>query len=69
MRDLYVGDFHNPEAEKESWEEYIRRKQKEEESQMSSTTKLFLITVFFATMYFMYSYLVNKENAGIKSDI
>ncbi len=35
MRELYIGDFHNPEAEKESWEDYVKRKQKEEEGQMS----------------------------------
>lgn len=35
MRDLYIGDFYNPDEEKESWEDYIKRKKKEEEGQMS----------------------------------
>jgi len=32
MKQLYIGDFYNPEEEKESWEDYIKRKQKEEEN-------------------------------------
>ena len=32
MKDLYVGDFHNPEEDKESWEEYIKRKKREEDA-------------------------------------
>ena len=30
MLNLYIGDFYNPDAEKESWEDYVRRKQREE---------------------------------------
>jgi cytochrome b involved in lipid metabolism len=26
MKELYIGDFYNPDAEKESWEDYVRRK-------------------------------------------
>ena len=26
MIDLYIGDFYNPDADGESWEEYVRRK-------------------------------------------
>ena len=26
MKTFYIGDFYNPEDEKESWEEYIKRK-------------------------------------------
>jgi cytochrome b involved in lipid metabolism len=26
MKDLYIGDFYNPEEEKESWEDYVKRK-------------------------------------------
>lgn len=26
MRQFYIGDFYNPEEEKESWEDYIVRK-------------------------------------------
>jgi hypothetical protein len=66
MRDLYVGDFHNPEAEKESWEDYIRRKQKEEEAQMSPTVKILLIGLFVTVFYFIYEYL-SQEHQGIKT--
>lgn len=34
MKEFYIGDFANPE-DKESWEEYIGRKKKEEEESMS----------------------------------
>ena len=26
MKELYIGDFDNPDADGESWEDYIRRK-------------------------------------------
>ena len=35
MKEFYIGDFYNPEEEKEDWETYVRRKKLEEESQMS----------------------------------
>ena len=35
MLELYIGDFHNPENEKESWEEYVKRREREQEGQMS----------------------------------
>lgn len=57
MRDMYIGDFHNPEEEKESWEDYVKRKQKEEESSMSTNAKLILIAIFVSVLYFIYGYL------------
>jgi hypothetical protein len=30
MRKMYIGDFFNPEEAKESWEDYTKRKQREE---------------------------------------
>jgi hypothetical protein len=30
MKDMYIGDFYNPEEEKESWNDYIKRKEREE---------------------------------------
>jgi cytochrome b involved in lipid metabolism len=32
MEGLYIGDFQNPDDNKESWEDYVRRKQREEEA-------------------------------------
>ena len=35
MRELYIGDFHNPDHESESWEEYVKRREREQAGQMS----------------------------------
>ena len=35
MLHLYIGDFYNPDADGESWEDYVRRKQREEQAQMN----------------------------------
>jgi hypothetical protein len=57
MLDMYVGDFHNPDAEKESWDNYIKRKEMEEANAMSSTTKLILFAIFVISMNLLYQYL------------
>lgn len=62
MKDLYIGDFYNPEEEKESWEEYIKRKKREEESQMSPMQKLLLIGVAILIFAYMYNYLTNTDH-------
>jgi hypothetical protein len=36
MHEFYIGNFSNPNEDDESWEEYVRRKQREEEGKMSS---------------------------------
>ncbi len=36
MRGMYLGDFINPEDQKESWEDYTKRKQREEEGQLAA---------------------------------
>ena len=61
MRDLYIGDFYNPEAEKESWEDYVRRKQREEQNEMSPMLKLFLVGMFITAFYYIYNFLVEND--------
>ena len=67
MKDLYIGDFYNPEADKESWEDYVKRKQKEEEGAMSPTLKFFLIAIFVMTVTLMYNYLMVTDE--VKKDL
>ena len=57
MKELYIGDFDNPDADGESWEDYIKRKQKEEENQLSFGQKAILLVVFVVIVSFLYSYL------------
>ena len=57
MKQFYIGDFYNPEDEKESWEEYIKRKQKEEENKMSPYLKIFFACIFFIALTFLYQQL------------
>jgi hypothetical protein len=57
MKDLYVGDFYNPENDKESWEDYIKRKKKEEDAQMPPMQKLILIGIIVIAFAFAYNYL------------
>ena len=63
MRELYIGDFYNPDAEKESWEDYVTRKKKEEEGQMSTFQRLILIGIFVVAFTFLYNYIVNVPDA------
>lgn len=55
MKDMYIGDFYNPEDEKESWEDYIRRKQREEDAKMSPMVKTLLICLFIFALSVAYS--------------
>ena len=57
MRKLYIGDFYNPEEAKESWEDYTKRKQGEEQGQLSIVQKLILVALFFTVFFYLYSYL------------
>lgn len=59
MKQFYIGDFYNPEDEKESWEDYIKRKQKEEEAQMSPYLKMFLACVFLFALSYLYTHLTS----------
>ena len=62
MLELYIGDFYNPDADGEPWEDYVRRKQKEEESQLSFNQKAILLGVFVVVASFLYSYIVNSPD-------
>lgn len=60
MKDLYIGDFKNPGDDKESWEEYMKRKQREEENQLSLTQKLVLVGLFIVVFTYLYNYLTGN---------
>ncbi len=62
MKQYYIGDFVNPEEEKESWEEYVKRKQREEENQMSTPMKLVLLAIILFALSFLYNYLTEEGN-------
>ena len=64
MKDLYIGDFVDPDDNKESWEDYVRRKQKEEEGQLSTIQKLVLIGIFVVTFSYLYNYLTGGNAAA-----
>jgi cytochrome b involved in lipid metabolism len=57
MKGFYIGDFYNPEDEKESWEDYIARKQKEEDNKMSPYLKIFLACIFLFAFSYLYQHL------------
>jgi hypothetical protein len=57
MRELYIGDFKDPDAGDESWDQYIKRKEKEDASKMSNTQRLILIAIFGAVVFYLYQYL------------
>ena len=61
MKDFYIGDFYNPEDEKESWESYIKRKQREEENQMSPLVKSLLIALFIVSFSYLYNQLAGQQ--------
>jgi len=65
MKEFYIGDFYNPEEEKESWEDYIKRKQKEEEAATSLNTKGILFAIFIAAAYGCYYYLNLNPETGV----
>ena len=58
MKEFYIGDFYNPEEEKEDWETYVRRKKLEEESQMSPTFKFALLVIFVIGFSYLYNFLI-----------
>jgi cytochrome b involved in lipid metabolism len=57
MRKMYVGDFYNPDEAKESWEDYTKRKQLEEQGQLSIVQKLVLVGLFLTVFFYLYTYL------------
>ena len=57
MKQFYIGDFFNPEDEKESWEEYIKRKDREEKEKMSPMLKTFLTCAVLFIIAYLYQTL------------
>eukprot|EP00347_Sterkiella_histriomuscorum_P023894 403333018 len=60
LDDLCIGEFKNPDDDQEPWEDYIRRKQKEEEAQLSTWQKLVLVGLFIITFSYLYNYLTGQ---------
>ena len=54
MEDLYIGDFYNPDEDKESWEEYVRRIEAAEANKMSTNLKIVIILLFVGVVYGLY---------------
>lgn len=46
MKDLYIGDFVNPEDEKEPWEEYLKRRSREEKAEEENKQRMIMVAVF-----------------------
>ena len=57
MRDLYIGEFYNPEEAKESWEDYVKRKKREDEGKLKLWQQAILICVYAAVFFGLYFYL------------
>ena len=59
MRDLFIGDFINEEDNKESWEDYVERKAREEKGQLALWQKFVLVGMFLVVFFSLYSYLTS----------
>lgn len=57
MRDMYIGDFINEEDMKESWEDYVKRKQAEEKGKLSPVMRGLLLLVYGLVFFGLYYYL------------
>lgn len=57
MRDLYIGEFFNPEEAKESWEDYVKRKKREDEGKLKLWQQAILLLVYAAVFFGLYTYL------------
>ena len=60
MRDMYIGDFFNAEESKESWEDYIKRKEAEEKGQLKFWQRGLLLAVYAFVFFALYFYLTSK---------
>lgn len=63
MREFYIGDFINPEEQKEPWEDYVKRKEREAQGQASLWQKLVLLALFFTVFFSLYSYLTAPKSS------
>ena len=61
MKGMSIGDFINPEDQKESWEAYIQRKKREEEGQLSLPVRILLVAGFVIVFKLLYTYLTQDE--------
>ena len=61
MKGFYIGDFLNAEEAKESWEDYVKRKQREEQSQLALWQKLLLVGLFVVVFFSLFNYLTGDK--------
>lgn len=64
MRDMFIGDFYNAEEAKESWEDYVKRKKREEEGKLKLWQQLILIAVYAAIFFGLFYYLKTQPIAS-----
>ena len=62
MRGLYIGDFLS--NDKEPWEDYVRRKEREQEGQLAMWQKLVLVAMFVIVFGSLYTYLTSTPLAS-----
>lgn len=60
---MFIGDYINPDEQKESWEDYVQRKAREEEGQLATWQKLILVAIFFGIFFGLYTYLTKASPA------
>ena len=46
MKDLFIGEFVNPEDDKENWDQYLKRRTKEEKEQEEQKQMMIMVGVF-----------------------
>jgi hypothetical protein len=61
MREMFIGDFINPEEQKEPWEDYVKRKAREEQAQLAIWQKLVLVAIFLGVFFSLYSFLTKNS--------
>jgi hypothetical protein len=57
MREYYIGDFYNPEEAKESWENYVKRKKREEGNNLKGWQQALLFAVYALIFVGLFYYL------------
>ena len=61
MRKMFIGDFINPDEQKESWEDYVKRKEREGQGQLALWQKLVLVLMFLGVFFSLYTYLTKTS--------
>ena len=67
MKNFYIGDFLNAEEAKEPWDQYVKRKEREEQGQLKIWQKLILVAIYFSVFFMLYNYLKSTPLASENS--